>query len=109
MLPSDASSAAPTRNFEYGAYARSIAAKARSRIVVMVRSSPARSRPVRCSAGIPVRYDLRKEGRAAAAERDAQPLADCRPEIRERRPTPDVDGPHATADGEQRNALAGMV
>src|SRR5215831_17544329 len=52
-LPSVASTAAPTRNFEYGAYARSIAAKARSRKSVTVLESTGRSAPNGLSEVIP--------------------------------------------------------
>ena len=83
MLPSDASSAAPTRKFEYGAYARSIAANARSRRTTKTRSSAGDSAPGRWSTDILARDQLREEGRSLSPEVDAEPLADRRAEIRE--------------------------
>ena len=107
-----ASNAAPTRKVEYGAYARSIAANARSRNTVSIRSSPGAfnlcplaalrppcERPTNCG-----RNDV-----PAAAETDAEPLGNARAEIGKRRATSERDRTHHAPEGEQWDTFACVI
>src|SRR5262249_10221091 len=109
MLPSVDKSAAPTRNPEYGAYARSMAANARSRSMVMVRSSPVGSTPGRVSTAMLTGDRLREERRAPAAKGDPEPFRDRRAQVRECGSSTKIDGPDTWSEDQQRHALARVV
>src|ERR1051325_469832 len=86
-----------------------MAANARSRSTVIVRSSPSGSASRRSSGAI-LSGEHPGEGRtAAAAEGDAEPICDRRAKVGERRTPSERNRPNPGSQREERNALARMV
>src|SRR5512141_1075098 len=86
-----------------------MAAKARSRSTVTVRSSLGGSAPSRSGTVILVSDQLREKRRAAAPKIDAEPFSDRRAKIREGRPLAERNGANSMAEREHRHALACVI
>src|SRR5438093_9844858 len=111
MLPSAARSAAPTRKFEYGAYARVIAPCARSRSIVVTRSSPPAVRPSVRGVSVAILRGEKstEEGAARATKRNAEPVGNGRPEIGECVAAAERTRHHTRSEGEHRHALSRVI
>src|SRR5512132_917541 len=86
-----------------------MAANARSRSTVTVRSSLGGSAPSRSGTVILVSDQRREKGRAAAPKIDAEPFSDRRAKIRESRPLAERNRANWTAECEQGHTLACVI